>query len=60
MREMARKKHPKIGMHEKAAEQMSAKADMNRAKADLHSAKAREMLTRVTQVMSNSESKKGY
>jgi hypothetical protein len=42
-------------MHEKRAEQFHAKADAIRAKGDLHSAKARELLSRVTTIMSNSQ-----
>jgi len=55
MKSRARKKHPKIGKHEKMAEAAHAKADMNRAMGDMHSAKARAMLSKVTQVMSKSE-----
>jgi hypothetical protein len=51
----ARKKHPKIGKHEKMAEDNHAKADMHRAMGDMHNAKARAMLSKVTQVMSKSE-----
>lgn len=57
MKEKARKKHPKIGKHEKMAEGFQAKADMNRAMGDVHSAKARAMLAQVTHVMSKSEKK---
>jgi hypothetical protein len=55
MKSRARKKHPKIGKHEKMAEGFHAKADMDRAMGDMHNAKARAMLSKVTQVMSKSE-----
>ena len=54
LKEKARKKHPRIGKHEKMAEQYHSKADMQRAMGDMHNAKARAMLAQVTQVMSRS------
>jgi hypothetical protein len=55
VKKKARKKHPRIGKHEKMAESYHAKADMQRAMGDMHNAKARAMLMKVTQVMSKSE-----